>query len=41
MSVRQSGMPATDEDIKRASIDGAAKRIVWQQPRNQTDAIAC
>ncbi|WP_043302564.1 T6SS phospholipase effector Tle1-like catalytic domain-containing protein, partial [Burkholderia humptydooensis] len=41
MTVRQAGKPITYEEIARAAIDGATKRILRQCPANQADAIAC
>lgn len=41
MSIRQAGAPATDDEIKRAAIDGSTKRILRQQPIDREDSIAC
>ncbi|WP_186018334.1 T6SS phospholipase effector Tle1-like catalytic domain-containing protein [Burkholderia gladioli] len=41
MSVRQAGAPITNDELKRASIEGAMKRILCQQPVDQADSIAC
>ncbi|MCZ2903678.1 T6SS phospholipase effector Tle1-like catalytic domain-containing protein [Burkholderia thailandensis] len=41
MTIRQAGVPITNEELKRAAIDGATKRILGQCPVNQADMIAC
>ncbi|MBU9643138.1 DUF2235 domain-containing protein [Burkholderia gladioli] len=41
MPVCQASAPITNDELKRAAIDGATKRLLRQQPVDQSDGIAC
>lgn len=41
MTVRQAGLPISNDELKQAAADGAMKRISRQYPATQADMIAC